>query len=301
MGCGTTSGTTLVKSLVEFAVERESIRIKKERGEAWPYTQDWVLQKYRFTNIRRKDDRVSRWLINNVYTPENISIWPIRNLILITALCRLVNWPPTIKLLMDLGYFTPGELDFKGIGAVIDGISGKRFTGSYMVRAQPGYGGGKGGFVAEEVVGNSLKNVLPFVAEALATQKRQKVWEALMLAPNTGSFGAGQVVDDLTWTPLLKEAVDHYTWAPKGPGSMRGYNRLMERPLRQAIPEEEWAINLQLWWGAVVKNLNAEFGGGYDDFTMMDLQNCLCETDKMLRVRTGEGKPRSTYRPEQAY
>jgi hypothetical protein len=107
---------------------------------------------------------------------------------------------------------------------------------------------------------------------------------------------AGQVVADLTYTPLLRGAYDLLTWAPQGPGSRRGFNRLLGRPLKAKIPEAEWSERLQGWREQVAEA--TELG---DSLNLMDLQNCLCETDKYLRVKNGEGRPRSRYKPETAY
>src|SRR3990167_2392900 len=42
--------------------ERESIRLKKEAGEPWPWTDDEVLRTYKFTNVKRAHDRTTREL-----------------------------------------------------------------------------------------------------------------------------------------------------------------------------------------------------------------------------------------------
>jgi len=43
-----------------FVSERERIRRKREARERWPWTQDEVLQKFRFTNVKRSDDRTTK-------------------------------------------------------------------------------------------------------------------------------------------------------------------------------------------------------------------------------------------------
>jgi hypothetical protein len=108
---------------------------------------------------------------------------------------------------------------------------------------------------------------------------------------------AGQVVDDWTWTPLLSQPSDEYTWAPQGPGSLRGFNRLKGLPLNTRHKSKEWCEQLQEWRQCVINKLGAE----YEDLNLMSLQNCLCETDKFLRAKNGEGRPRSYYKPESAY
>ena len=49
-------------SLVYFACQREAIRLQKEAGLPWPWTDDEVLLKYKFTNVKREYDRVSRFI-----------------------------------------------------------------------------------------------------------------------------------------------------------------------------------------------------------------------------------------------
>ena len=143
--------------VVEFAVKREQVRINKERELPRPWSDDELFNTYRFTNVRRKDDRVSRWLREYVYTAENVKRYSATNLLLFSALCRQVNWPPTLKLIMAKGYWrTEGPIDWEGIGREIDSIPYKSWTGAYLVRAQPGYGGGKGGYVSEFVVGEAF-------------------------------------------------------------------------------------------------------------------------------------------------
>jgi hypothetical protein len=108
---------------------------------------------------------------------------------------------------------------------------------------------------------------------------------------------AGQVVDDLTWTPLLANPRDDKTWAPQGPGSLRGLNRVLGLPIRTPHEELAWCTHLQRLRGMVVERLGPE----YEDLTLMDVQNTLCEADKYERVRLGQGRPRSLYHEETAY
>ncbi len=61
-----------LKPLLYFVHEREFIRLKKIAGSEPPYTDDPILGTYRFCNVRRADDRVSRWLTQNVLIEANI-------------------------------------------------------------------------------------------------------------------------------------------------------------------------------------------------------------------------------------
>lgn len=285
--------------LVYWAKEREEIRKKKEAGLSPPWTDDQVLQTYRFCNLRRRDDRVSRWLLEFAYTEEFLAKLSPIQIVVFVAFCRQINWPPTLKVLLADGYFTPSqEWNYLAIGKRVDSLAmqQKVWTGAYLIRAQPGFGGGKGVFVSTQVAGALISHKEAIVA-SLRAHKRRGVWAQLLGCKNWGAFSAGQLVDDLTWTPLLRAAEDIYTWAPQGPGSLRGYNRVLGLPLKTKHNEEEWCAQLQAWRGEIIKAL----GPGYDDLTLHDVQSCLCELDKYLRVKNGEGRPRSRYTPETAY
>lgn len=287
--------------LVLWAVEREAIRKRKEAGEPPPWTKDKILQTYRFCNVRRRDDRVSQWLIKNVYTPHELFAreYPAAFLLFV-ALCRWINWPPTIKAIMDAGLWPAQKLDYRAIWKLLDAQAKrgeKVWTGAYMIRAKPGSGRSKAHYVLTEVVERSLEPVKHALPASCAGNMRQAVWELLMSRPNWGSFMAGQVVDDLTWTPLLRHPVDDLHWAPRGPGSVRGANRLRGVSLREPISDELWFVMLQDLRRKVIDALGAEYG----DLTAHDVQNMLCETDKYLRVKNGEGRPRAKYAAETAY
>ena len=54
-----------------FACERQNIFWKKLNGEEAPWTDDKILKTYKFCNSYRVNDRVSQYLLKNVF-PENI-------------------------------------------------------------------------------------------------------------------------------------------------------------------------------------------------------------------------------------
>lgn len=52
-----------VEAFFNFCKERENIRSLRENGEPFPWTEDLILQKGRFLNVFREDDRVSKAII----------------------------------------------------------------------------------------------------------------------------------------------------------------------------------------------------------------------------------------------
>ena len=52
-----------VKSFFDYCKEREAVRIKRESGEPFPWSEDSIFQKGRFLNVFREDDKVSKSII----------------------------------------------------------------------------------------------------------------------------------------------------------------------------------------------------------------------------------------------
>jgi hypothetical protein len=99
---------------------------------------------------------------------------------------------------------------------------------------------------------------------------------------------AYQAVVDMRFTRLLSEAADVQTWAAAGPGTIRGLNRVHGRRVDYLLSQGHALSEMR----AIYKTVEAETGVAMD---FSDVPNILCETDKYLRVKTGEGKPRALY------
>jgi hypothetical protein len=78
------------KDFLYFAEERYSIYLKREAGLLAPWTSDITLHKYKFTNIFREDDKVSKFIFQWV---QHLDLkWMLANLIY----ARLCNKPSTM-------------------------------------------------------------------------------------------------------------------------------------------------------------------------------------------------------------
>ena len=54
-----------IQQLQQFIIERENIRLRKEAGDPRPWTTDPILAAKSFCNVRREDDRGTKWLATN--------------------------------------------------------------------------------------------------------------------------------------------------------------------------------------------------------------------------------------------
>lgn len=283
-------------NLLHFVGERERVRSFKEAGAPAPWTGDEILQRYRFCNIRRRDDRVSRWLLQNAYPHLD----PDGDPWFVAALMRLINWPPTLSHLLGAGVVREDADAYDG-AALAKALEdyhkdhpAKTYTSAYML-----FAGGRGRFSGVAKSDFIAKHLLQGlcdrrydIREAFKKRTVRDLVNALRQSFGISTFTAGQVAADLTYLPFLENAPDLLTYAPQGPGSLRGLNRLKGLKLGHLWDEQGFNEELQ----AILAALPT-----YHHLTLHDVQNVLCEFDKYERTRLGEGKPRSTYVPETAY
>ena len=280
--------------LIYWIEEREHIREAKERGEPAPWTDNEILQQYKFCNVCRRDDRVSAWLIENVYKPNER-----HPLLWFMAVCaRWINWPPAIQELMEKGAWPNLWFDAERFGAVVDERvkrGEKAWTGAYMITARtlpPGEG--KGDWIARSTLQPLYERRVEF--KHFFKQPSRTVYAAVQKfngAFNFGSFMTHQVTSDWTYTPLLDKAADIMTYAGVGPGSSRGMNWLHDRAKDQILHQNQFLEELI----ELREKLIQEISWVETVIDGQSLQSCLCELDKYTRLENG-GKVRAKYTPE---
>lgn len=101
----------------------------------------------------------------------------------------------------------------------------------------------------------------------------------------------GQIVADIKYAGVLKDAPDWMTWTVSGPGSRRGLNRVMGFDLGKGWNDRNFRAAMLI----LRERVNDTLPSWMEPLHAQDLQNCLCEFDKYERVRLGQGRPRSLY------
>lgn len=267
--------------LVQFVVRRENVRVRKERGDHAPWTDDEILRDYRFCNVHREDDATTRWIAINWRYPYRNE----RDLWLIMLMARLLN---NVETLAEIDPTATLEETRETVWA--RQRRGERvFNPAYMITTA-GKKQDKIDYVFDLLTW--LQKQRP---EAHPTEGETLCSYHMLLGQwrGLGGFLAGQVVADLKYAcPHLSVASDWHTFAASGPGSRRGMNRVLARPVRSSWQEDDWRLNigkLRTWTASPLRRHGIELHA-------QDLQNCLCEFDKYERVRLGEGRPRQRYK-----
>lgn len=273
-----------VKELTAFITERERIRVKKLAGKPKPWTTDPILQKYRFCNVHREDDTVTKWIAGNWREPHAHSV----DLFFGMCVARIINWPVTMEALGWPAPWNPKRF--------INTIREMRARG--QVAYGPAYVVSTNGRKMEKSV-YLAEQVLTPIWQARNTTRPTKrgmdtlqgFYERLRKFQGLGSFMAAQVVADMKYAEPLTSARDWNTFAASGPGSRRGLNRVCG-----SAPGQPWGGEFS-WYSALI-NLRTGVNKMLAPMVPLhaqDLQNCLCEFDKYERVRLGEGTPKRLY------
>jgi hypothetical protein len=264
--------------LVYWITARDQVRHCKEAGQPKPWTEDPLLRDYRWCNVRRMDDRVSRWLIEHWYNWRGGDEHQVTD----AAYGRLINWPDALAEIEDCR----NPADALPILQARADRGDKVFTGAYVVPGVPGKG--KVASVMELIAAVAIRS-----EELAHLPTMRETWTALMQFDGLGSFLAGQIVADLAHLGVGSQWPDVNTWAPLGPGSARGINRLLGRPKDQAVSQDEFERLLP----QLIAELRPRIAELWEDRRLqaMDVQNCLCEFDKYRRLTLREGKVRARY------
>jgi len=249
--------------------EREEIRKLKEAGAPKPWSDDPVFQTTYFCNIRREDDRVTRWLRANWLVDD-------RNYEFAMVMARLINRPQSLEA---IGYPYADSGDIGGRFRMIEIVAReqKPFWGNAYVVTTHGQRMDK----VQYLIGclERAHNALPLAGVAGTCAA---YWRALQALEGFGSFMAAQVVADLKNTAFhpLANAPDFWTFVAPGPGSKRGL---------------EWYFGRKGDFYRDIDHVAAETQHVVPNLSNQDLQNCLCEFDKYMRVRNNTGRSKRKY------
>lgn len=267
------------------------------------FTDDPIIRDWRFCNVRREDDRVTKWIAKHIRVPyaTHPDLW------LMILIARQINWPPALGMLMGIAEgkrypahpyygawpddegFTPQRL--ADCLNDIASMNLKVYTGAYIISAPATKGAKKTDYTALEVIGKPWKNGEGFRRYLARGDRTLNGFHHILQSyKGWGPFLAYQATVDLRFAPPLIDVPDAKTWCAAGPGTIRGLKRLMGQT--KPTPDMDQADARRY-----IRELEPMLRMTGIAFDFSDVPNILCETDKFLRIRNGEGTPRAKFVP----
>jgi len=265
-----------------FVSERHRIYLRRQAGEPPPWTEDPILQRYRFCNIFRELDKVTIWIRENWRGPysEHKNLW------FAMTMARQINWPETLA---EIGF--PERWEPRRVLNIMKqrrarGL--KVYTSAYMLT------GTLGGEKSEQTV---FKILDPLHKDPPPLHLAKTLEEAFQMFNGRVGFGpflSYEVVTDLRHTRYLSDAPDIMTWANVGPGAVRGLHRVFGRPIKGRLRRDRPSLSKTK--ALTEMRCLLEVSPRYlrttnvPSLEMRDCEHSLCEWDKYERVRLGEGR-----------
>ena len=271
--------------------ERESIRKKKENDLPPPWTNDPILQEFKFCQVYREEDRTTRWLRKHIREPLRDD----PRVFMAVIIFRWFNLIETGRTLIENDLLFNWDRK-KAIELIKK--QPKWITGSYIIKTPNRMDKVTG--VAECV--SHMWNDKDYLVTKLENKKTlnesslEFCWKTLRDYPYMGPFMAYEVVTDLRHTYLLDEANDIMTWANAGPGAMRGLNRLTGRPLEYCLRSHDWNSEMQELLKIAFERNSWVTKRNSVNYELREIEGGLCEFDKYSRILKNEGRTRSIYK-----
>lgn len=274
---------TQVTIFINWMRERESIRKKREAGKPKPWTKDEILQQYRFCNVFREDDAVTKDIRRIFSKYEHTKhIW------FLMCVARQINHTPTLEEIAP--YLIPFQgSKVKKIMHAKKARGEKVYTSAYML-TNAAAKIPKIDYTVDLCLKPLWRQRARLERAFTDTYSLHAFWELLMKEKGFGPFITYEVVTDLRHTSHLKNAKDIHTWANAGPGALRGLNRLQGLDLKNRMNMPAANELMQQLLPIAQRRLK-----GFPQLEMRDIEHSLCEFDKYSRVLTGEGRPKQKF------
>lgn len=275
----TLKATPVFDAYWHFAAERQRLFMRRVVGSPYPWTDDPVLRRFRFTNAYRASDRVSQYLIRHVLyegaqTPRELFF----RAMLFKLFNRIETWD---ALVTQFGIPTACDYRPEVYARVFDALlerGSKLYSAAYII-PNPKFGHPR-----------KYRNHLQLLELMLRDQAPDRVVDAASLEavyailrsyPSVGPFLAFQFAIDLNYSAALNFSEMDFVVA--GPGAQGGIRRcfadtagLSDADLIRAVSDLR---------GSELARLGIDFPDLWGrPLQLVDLQNLFCEIDKYARV-----------------
>lgn len=272
-----------------FIHERQEIFHKRYiLEEPAPWTEDWILNQFKFTNVYRELDRGTLYFLEEI-APKCESIG---ELLFRTFTYRHYNHIPTYKVIEKMLWPEPNFDDIEYALLRLDrvytnahNVTGFQWAGSVSKVENSVY--------LMKMWWGMLDETLEMMSEL--GDSMEQSWDYLVKeVPGFGGFTAYEVVVDLSYTNLVSYTEDD--WANPGPGCRRGLNRIypgLGQNRSSCLSKiKELRRDQRSYFERY--ELPFKFYNGRE-LTLRNIEHCLCEFSKYAKAYYGEGRPRNNF------
>lgn len=265
-----------------FASERQRAFERRVAGQAGPWTDNPILQTYKFCNVFRAADRVSQYMIRDVCYSDDAATSEDRlfQIVAFRLFSKIETWRSVREFLgHSLVLDDLANDNFLRALEYAKDKNGGLYTGAFILCATDAYRQGVKHrnhieLLRHMFLGDELGKRL------LDAKSLREIYELLHSFPLMGDFMSYQTAIDLNYSDLVNFSENEFTQA--GPGALRGIKKCFE-DLGDYTPNEVilWMVDNQQ---AEFNRLGLPFNGLWGrPLHAIDAQGLFCETDKYCR------------------
>ncbi|WP_412468852.1 nucleotide kinase domain-containing protein [Pedobacter sp. KLB.chiD] len=276
--------TEVYDSYWKFAALRQEVFFKRVDANPLPWTDDVILNNYKFTNAYRAADRVSQYLIKEVIYNPKYPDSPKETLFRI-LLFKLFNKIETWELLLsEFDVPTFEDYNFEAYDKILHqamAAKEKIYSAAYIMPS----GGSYFGYQKKHT--NHLKLIEMIIEEEtheslMSAKTMQQAFEVVKRFPGLGDFLAYQFLIDINYSNIID--FSESSFVVPGPGARGGISKCFAdlgglnyveaiklMTDRQHKEFERLDLDFKNLWGR--------------DLQLIDCQNLFCEVDKYARVK----------------
>jgi hypothetical protein len=267
-----------------FAAERQAIFERRVAGQQAPWTNDPILETFKFCNVFRASDRVSQYLIRDVAYAADAGTAADRlfQIVAFRTFSKIETWrdvrrllgrPPRIADLRD-GSF---ERALDRVRAQNGGL----YTGAFILCATNAFGRGLKHLNHVELFREMF--VRTHLADRLLeAPSLRAIYELFHEYPLMGDFMSYQTAIDVNYSDVLLDDFSENSFTKPGPGALRGIRKVF-RDLGDFSPEDaiSWMVERQ---SEHMQRFGFRFNGLWGRaLHAIDCQGLFCEVDKYCR------------------
>ncbi len=264
--------------------------VQKLPKEKWYEGIDPIFQEFKFTNVSRRQDRNSVFLIENITKRKNTTN---KDILFNIFLFRIFN---RIETYQSIGFTTVEEYSYSRIYDTLKSINDSKepvFTGAYMINGslRPET---KLKFEKYLLTIRDIHNDIDIIYDIVKNKTPEDIMNKMIEYPGIAEFTAYEFYCDICYCSFSKWTENEF--CNIGPGCFKG--------LRFVYPNIKKEECKPILWGMYCKykeefrRLKLDFKY-YDEkeLTLRDIEHATCEFSKFIRYKLGGFRPKMKFVP----
>lgn len=267
-----------IESFFSFCKKRHSLYLNKEVfKKEYPWSDDPILNEYRFTNVYRELDKGTQYYINKIANNNRLGN---QQLLYFTVAYRLCNdidnfeivYPTLFKNIIDLKVYH--EMHDNVLKSVAK--NGRFFNSAYCVFTGMKRGDDKYHEYCKLLTWVS-ENIDWLTSQLESSETAEQAYKVIQKIPYTGTFIAYEIYSDLLYTKLLNKFSEN-EFVNIGVGAIDGINIIFGTEFKKWHQKQALPYFLKLW------GCQDEYWE-FDKLTWRNIEHSLCEYRKYHNIK----------------